>query len=66
MSSVVNNIIDVAKQYVSWDPNAFTRQVVNSALEKNDLEALNKLLAKRLSFGTAGLRATMGAEFEYE
>ena len=63
MSSVVNNIIDVAKQYVSWDPNAFTRQVVNSALEKNDLEALNKLLAKRLSFGTAGLRATMGAGY---
>ena len=52
--------IKVANEYISWDPNSYTKALVAEALAKNDFVALEKMLGKRLAFGTAGLRATMG------
>jgi len=50
----------VANEYVSWDPNSYTKALVAEAMAKKDFVALEKMLGKRLAFGTAGLRATMG------
>jgi len=60
MSSIATDIINVAKEYISWDPNSYTKQLVSEALESNDVDTLKKMLGKRLAFGTAGLRARMG------
>ena len=63
MSAITDNndaIINVANEYISWDPNSYTKALVAEALEKKDIATLNKMLNTRLAFGTAGLRARMG------
>mgnify|MGYP003385847624 CR=1 FL=1 len=42
--------ITIAKEYLLWDPNEETKQVL-------------KLLSKRMAFGTAGLRGPMGVGY---
>jgi hypothetical protein len=49
------------RQWADWDPNAETRAEVQALCAAGDQAALGRLLGGRLGFGTAGLRAAMGA-----
>ena len=40
-----------------------TRSEVKTLVDKNDNEALNRIIMKRLEFGTAGLRGRMAAGY---
>lgn len=54
------------QQYDMWlafDKNETTRSEIMKMKEQNKLEALSKILLNRMEFGTAGLRAAMGAGF---
>ncbi|KAM8822210.1 glucose 1,6-bisphosphate synthase isoform 1-T1 [Synchiropus picturatus] len=51
-------------RWLAWDKNARTRSQVESLLAAGQVEQLrSRLCGCRLSFGTAGLRAPMGAGF---
>ncbi|KAM4566465.1 glucose 1,6-bisphosphate synthase isoform 2-T2 [Odontesthes bonariensis] len=51
------------QQWLIWDRNRWTRAQVDSLLAAGRLEDLKSRLCSRMSFGTAGLRAPMGAGF---
>lgn len=51
----------LAAQWLSWDPNAATRDEIAALVSAENWAQLDKLLGSRLQFGTAGLRARMGA-----
>jgi phosphomannomutase len=57
MSSM--DIFDHARECVSWDPCAETRDQIQTLLERGDGPALEALLSSRQAFGTAGLRGPM-------
>ncbi|XP_028276050.1 glucose 1,6-bisphosphate synthase [Parambassis ranga] len=50
-------------QWLSWDRNRCTRAQVERMVAAGHLDDLRSRLSNRLSFGTAGLRAPMGAGF---
>lgn len=50
-------------QWLTWDKNPWTRTQVESLVAASRLDDLRKRLCSRMSFGTAGLRAPMGAGF---
>ncbi|XP_069566525.1 glucose 1,6-bisphosphate synthase [Brachyistius frenatus] len=50
-------------QWLTWDKNQWTRAQVNSLVAAGRLDDLRSRLCSRMSFGTAGLRAPMGAGF---
>jgi hypothetical protein len=52
-----------AGQWAQWDPNATTRAEIASLLDAQNWAQLKKLLGTRMAFGTAGLRARMGAGY---
>jgi hypothetical protein len=52
--------VDAARNYVVWDPNEETRCQVETLLNAAKLSDLEKVLGRRLAFGTAGLRGPMG------
>ncbi|XP_062416904.1 glucose 1,6-bisphosphate synthase isoform X3 [Pungitius pungitius] len=54
---------EAVQQWLSWDKNWRTRAQVRSLVEAGRLEDLRTRLCGRMSFGTAGLRAPMGAGF---
>ncbi|CAG02150.1 unnamed protein product [Tetraodon nigroviridis] len=49
------------QRWLSWDKNPSTRAQVEALLAEGHLEDLRTRLCSRMSFGTAGLRAPMGA-----
>jgi phosphomannomutase len=51
----------LVKQWMEWDHDPATRAEVQALVSKNDTTKLEKILGKRMKFGTAGLRSTMGA-----
>ncbi|XP_071385135.1 glucose 1,6-bisphosphate synthase-like, partial [Centroberyx affinis] len=51
------------QQWLTWDKNGRTRAQVEALLAERRLEELRTRLCCRMSFGTAGLRAPMGAGF---
>eukprot|EP00090_Calanus_glacialis_P011237 TRINITY_DN19678_c0_g1_i1.p1 TRINITY_DN19678_c0_g1~~TRINITY_DN19678_c0_g1_i1.p1 ORF type:complete len:603 (+),score=181.19 TRINITY_DN19678_c0_g1_i1:153-1961(+) len=51
------------KNWQEWDKNKDTLQEINTLVEKQEWEKLNKIMVKRLEFGTAGIRGRMGAGF---
>ncbi|PWA26176.1 hypothetical protein CCH79_00019771 [Gambusia affinis] len=51
------------QQWLDWDRNKWTRAQVESLVAAGRLENLRSRLCSRMSFGTAGLRAPMGAGF---
>uniref|UniRef100_A0A3P9HUR8 Phosphoglucomutase 2-like 1 n=1 Tax=Oryzias latipes TaxID=8090 RepID=A0A3P9HUR8_ORYLA len=56
--------LDAAVQrWFCWDRNPRTRAQMDSLLEAGRLDEVRSRLCSRLSFGTAGLRAPMGAGF---
>ncbi|KAM7412410.1 hypothetical protein PAMA_020006 [Pampus argenteus] len=50
-------------QWLTWDKNHRTRAQVESLVAAGRMEDLRSRLLSRMSFGTAGLRAPMGAGF---
>jgi phosphomannomutase len=50
-----------ARQWLEWDPNEETRSVVSEMLKNSENVKLEKAFGSRVEFGTAGLRAPMGA-----
>eukprot|EP00124_Ichthyophonus_hoferi_P005970 Ihof_evm1s1083 gene=Ihof_evmTU1s1083 len=48
-------------QWMKWDQCEATRAQLMEFVEKKEVETLRKLLLQRMEFGTAGLRAAMGA-----
>lgn len=61
MAAVSDEIMALVKQWLSWDRNSVTRAEVENLVEKKDNDNLRRLLSTRMEFGTAGLRAAMGA-----
>ena len=61
--STFEEILTAAQNYVQWDPNAETKQVVADAIATNNTTELTSMFKGRLQFGTAGLRAAMGAGY---
>ncbi|XP_038163520.1 glucose 1,6-bisphosphate synthase isoform X2 [Cyprinodon tularosa] len=56
--------VDAAvQQWLDWDRNPWTRAQVESLVAAGRLDDLRSRLCSRMSFGTAGLRAPMGAGF---
>ena len=53
----------LAQEWLRLDQNPTTRQEVQTLLTNGDVPKLETLMRKRIAFGTAGLRATMGAGF---
>lgn len=51
------------EQWLSWDQNPLTRAQIQTLLEQGQVSELRSRLGSRLKFGTAGLRARMGAGF---
>ncbi|NXX49868.1 PGM2L synthase, partial [Tricholaema leucomelas] len=51
------------RQWLSWDKNERTRGQIEELLRSGQVQELRARLCQRLSFGTAGLRAPMGAGF---
>ncbi|GET92446.1 phosphomannomutase-like protein [Leishmania tarentolae] len=49
------------KQWLMWDRDPATRQVIESLAAKKDTAELGRRLETRMKFSTAGLRSTMGA-----
>lgn len=56
----MTSFLTLAEEYIRWDPNEETRQQVQDLLTQGKNEELQKLMTKRIQFGTAGLRAAMG------
>lgn len=52
------------KEWLKWDQNEKTRSEVESLIAAAKYDELGKLMMSRLTFGTAGLRAKMGAGFK--
>lgn len=61
--AALNRIEALAREWLRLDRNVETRSEIEMLLEVQDFAALEQLLASRLTFGTAGLRARMGAGF---
>ena len=59
----MNDILTIARDYISWDPNIETRNIIQSLVDSGNENELKRLLSSRLSFGTAGLRGPMGAGY---
>uniref|UniRef100_A0A669D9C9 Phosphoglucomutase 2-like 1 n=1 Tax=Oreochromis niloticus TaxID=8128 RepID=A0A669D9C9_ORENI len=56
--------LDKAVQHwLAWDRNQWTRAQVESLVGAGRVDDLSRRLCSRMSFGTAGLRAPMGAGF---
>ncbi|KAK9520355.1 hypothetical protein VZT92_020248 [Zoarces viviparus] len=54
---------EAVRRWLSWDKNRWTRAQVESLVAAGRLNDLRTRLCSRMSFGTAGLRAPMGAGF---
>jgi len=49
------------REWLDWDKNESNKAEINNLLLSKDHEKLSKIFAKRLEFGTAGLRGVMAA-----
>src|ERR1700761_8801621 len=57
------SIHDLAKEWLKLDQDDRTREEMESLVTENNTDELEKRLRNRIAFGTAGLRARMGAGF---
>lgn len=57
------DILEKAKEYVSWDPCEETRNQIAALIKNKDGPALQSLIGQRQLFGTAGLRGPMCAGY---
>jgi phosphoglucomutase len=57
------SIHDLAKEWLRLDQDERTREEMENLVAENNTDELEKRLRHRIAFGTAGLRARMGAGF---
>ena len=62
-ATTMTDVLELANTYISIDPHEDTRNEVRALVDAKDILALEKLLLSRMEFGTAGLRAPMGAGY---
>ncbi|CEP00129.1 unnamed protein product (mitochondrion) [Plasmodiophora brassicae] len=60
-SSIVASARSACEQYVEWAPDDWSRREAKDMLDRGDETLLVARFGKRIAFGTAGLRAVMGA-----
>ncbi|KAJ3221192.1 Phosphoglucomutase-2 [Clydaea vesicula] len=58
-----SEILKLVNEYLQLDKNTTTRKEIEQLAKENNEEKLKLLLGSRLEFGTAGLRAAMGAGY---
>ncbi|KAL8562217.1 hypothetical protein ACOMHN_005202 [Nucella lapillus] len=65
MSIVTGNskVDSLVQQWLQWDKNEATQNEIRELVEEKDVKELEKRLGSRMEFGTAGLRARMGAGY---
>ena len=63
MSSPNQELDLLIKNWQQWDQNKNSLLEINTLVEKEEWEKLEKIMVKRLEFGTAGIRGRMGAGF---
>ncbi|XP_056612436.1 glucose 1,6-bisphosphate synthase-like isoform X1 [Triplophysa dalaica] len=64
LSSTGDVILDKAvRQWITWDKNPQTREQILTLVREGSVAELRRRLCARMTFGTAGLRAGMGAGF---
>lgn len=61
MSKATADLLAKARRWAEVDPDPQTRAQLEKLLAADDQETITKLFAGRLKFGTAGLRAELGA-----
>merc|ERR1712013_759184 len=62
--SCPNKELDILiKNWQRWDENSKTLLEINTLVENQEWDKLEKIMVKRLEFGTAGIRGRMGAGF---
>ncbi|XP_074848691.1 phosphopentomutase [Carettochelys insculpta] len=54
-------LAEAAEQWLRWDKNTKTSEIVKKLVAEKDIGKLQKCFGSRMEFGTAGLRAAMGA-----
>ena len=59
--STSDPLLERARAWITEDPDPETRAELSALIEAGDMEALEARFAGRLAFGTAGLRAPLGA-----
>ncbi|XP_077370319.1 glucose 1,6-bisphosphate synthase [Festucalex cinctus] len=62
-SSVDEDVNEALRRWMRWDKNEWTRAQVVALLGSASVSELRHRFCSRLTFGTAGLRAPMGAGF---
>jgi phosphomannomutase len=55
------SVVDLARDWLSQDPDPATRAELQALLDADDTAALEDRFGSRLQFGTAGLRGELGA-----
>ncbi|XP_074807655.1 phosphopentomutase isoform X1 [Natator depressus] len=55
------SLTEAAAQWLRWDKNTKTSEIVKQLVAEENAEELQKCFGSRMEFGTAGLRAAMGA-----
>lgn len=64
LSSISNPDLDKKiEEWLKWDKNEKTLKEVQTMVNNRDYKKLSNLFLNRLEFGTAGLRARMGAGY---
>jgi phosphomannomutase len=56
----VTDILEVARAWISGDPDPETRSALQELVDSADLPGLEKAMGATLSFGTAGIRGEVG------
>lgn len=56
-------IDDLVKKYLEYEKVEEHKKAIEKLVEKNDQQQLERLIGKRLTFGTAGIRGNMGPGF---
>jgi phosphomannomutase len=57
----MSRLLEQARQWVAGDPDPTTRDEIRGLIDQNDLDGLEQRFLPEITFGTAGIRGTVGA-----